>query len=454
MRVFKTVTLGCKVNQYETEYVRQGLLGAGYREAAPDEPADLCIVNTCTVTVESDYKGRKIIRALARENPQTEIIVMGCYATRAAGEVASLPRVMRVVTDKRQLPELVRELAQVEPPAGIAAFDRLHRACVKVQDGCTQECSYCIVPKVRPVPISRPISEVLEEVRRLVDHGHREIVLTGIHLGCYGAELPVKARRRTNLVSLLRAVVGVEGEFRVRLSSLEAPEIDPELLQLMADFPERICPHLHIPLQSGSDAVLQRMRRRYTIDQFLACCARVRAMLRAPALTTDVIVGFPGESDVDFETTCDVVRQAQFAKLHVFRFSPREGTAAATMPNQISPAIKQLRANQLAEIGRQLRQAFCASLIGQELQVVAERVLEGRPSQLSGTADRYVTVRFPGGPELMDHLVRVTAERVAGECILATSARAGTSLATDPTEVRWTLAPRPRAGKGDSLGPT
>lgn len=424
MPVFKTVTLGCKVNQYETEYVRQGLLGAGFREAANDEPADLCIVNTCTVTVESDYKGRKIIRALARENPKAEIVVMGCYATRATAEVASLPRVARVVTDKRRLPDLVRELAHVEPPSGVSSFDRLHRACVKVQDGCTLDCSYCIVPKVRPVPISRPVAEVLAEIRRLVDRGHREIVLTGIHLGCYGAEFPATEGPRVDLVGLLRAVVGLEGEFRVRLSSVEAAEIDFSLLRLMADFPERICSHLHVPLQSGSNAVLERMRRRYTAEKFLAQCDRIRSMLGEPALTTDVIVGFPGESDVDFEATCRVVRQARFAKIHVFRFSPREGTLAATMADQIPPPIKQRRAERLGEIGRQLRQAFCAGLIGQELQVVAERVLEGRPSQLSGTADRYVTVRFPGGPELMDHLVRVTAEGVAGDCVLATNARA------------------------------
>lgn len=432
MRVFKTVTLGCKVNQYETEYVRQGLLSGGFREASNDEPADLCIVNTCTVTVESDYKGRKIIRALARENPKTEIVVMGCYATRAVAEVAALPRVVRVVTDKRQLPELVRDLAQVEPPVGISSFDRLHRACVKVQDGCTLDCSYCIIPKVRPVPISRPVGEVVDEIRRLVAHGHREIVLTGIHLGCYGAECLAGDGPRMDLAGLLRAVVGLEGEFRVRLSSLEANEIDRALLRLMADFPDRICSHLHVPLQSGSNAILERMRRRYTAEQFLAQCDRIRLMLGEPALTTDVIVGFPGETDVDFEATCRVVRQARFARIHVFRFSPREGTLAATMPEQIPPPIKQRRAELLGEIGRQLRQAFCASLIGQELQVVAERVLEGRPAQLSGTADRYVTVRFPGGPELMDHIVHVTAVGVAEDCVLATNARAGNNPSVGP----------------------
>lgn len=423
MPVFKTVTLGCKVNQYETEYVRQGLLDAGFHEAAGDEPADLCIVNTCTVTLESDYKGRKIIRALARENPQTEIVVMGCYATRAREEVASLPRVVHVLTDKRGLAQLVRELAHIDPPSGISSFGRLHRACVKVQDGCTQECSYCIVPRVRPVPLSRPIAEVVDEIRRLVDHGHREIVLTGIHLGCYGAEFSDSEGPRVDLAALLRAIVALEGGFRVRLSSLESAEIGPGLLTVMADFPERICPHLHIPLQSGSNEVLDRMRRRSTAEEFLAQCDRIRCMLGEPALTTDVIVGFPGESEADFEATCRVVKEARFAKVHVFRYSPREGTPAATMSDQISPPVKQRRAEILGRLGRQLRQDFCAGLIGQELQVVAETLMDGRPALLSGTADRYVAVRFPGGPELMDQIVRVTAVGVVNDGILATNAR-------------------------------
>ncbi len=423
MSVFKTITLGCKVNQYETEYVRQGLLGAGFREAAGDEPADLCIVNTCTVTLESDYKGRKIIRALARENPRTEIVVMGCYATRAPGDVACLPRVVHVLTDKQHLAQLVRELTHTEPPSGISSFGRLHRACVKVQDGCTMECSYCIVPKVRPVPVSRPVGEVVDEIRRLVDSRHREIVLTGIHLGCYGAELSNSGGPRVDLVALLRPILALEGEFRVRLSSLEAVEIAPELLGLMAEFPERICPHLHIPLQSGSNAVLARMRRRLTADEFLAQCDQIRRTLPEPALTTDVIVGFPGESEADFEATCRVVKEARFARVHVFRYSAREGTLAAAMPDQISPPVKQHRAEVLAEIGRQLRQAYCASLVGQELQVVAESLMDGRPALLSGTADRYVTVRFPGGRELMDRIVRVTAVSMLDDCVLATNAR-------------------------------
>ncbi len=423
MPSFKTVTLGCKVNQYETEYVRQGLLGAGFCEAGADEPADLCIVNTCTVTVESDYKSRKIIRALARENPRTGIVVMGCYATRAPQEVAALPRVIHVLTDKQGLGQLVRQLGRTEPPSGISSFGRLHRACVKVQDGCTMACSYCIVPKVRPVLVSRPAPDILDEIRRLVDSGHREIVLTGIHLGCYGAGLADTGGPASDLATLLRQILEVEGDFRVRLSSLEAAEVTPDLLGLMAENSDRICPHLHVPLQSGSDGVLQRMRRRWNVGQFAARCQQIRDALDEPALTTDVIVGFPGETEADFASSCRVVQEVGFSKIHVFRYSAREGTPAALMPGQLPPPVKQERAEALAEIARRLRQAFCKRLIGLEIQVVGESIMGGRPGILTGTADRYVTVQFPGGPELMDRLVRITAERVVDDCILATGVR-------------------------------
>src|SRR3972149_741887 len=188
MPTFKPLPLGCKVNQYETEYVREGLVRLGYREAEEGEPADLCLVNTCTVTAEGDLKSRKGIRQLARQNPQAEIVVRGCYATRAPEAVAALPGVAEVVTDKRQLPELLARFGLVDLPDGISSFGRRHRAYVKVQDGCRMPCSYCIIPKVRPVLASRPVDDVLHEIRRLVAHGHREVVLTGIHLGHYGVD--------------------------------------------------------------------------------------------------------------------------------------------------------------------------------------------------------------------------------------------------------------------------
>ncbi len=406
MPLLKTVTLGCKVNQYETEYLRQGLASLGYREAGDGEPADLCVVNSCTVTALAEAKSRKAIRQFARRNPRAEIIVMGCYATRAAEEVAALPGVVDVVTDKRQLPDLLARLGVLDVPDGISTFGSRHRAYVKVQDGCHMRCSYCIIPTVRPVLSSRPAGEVTDEIRRLIDHGHREIVLTGIHLGHYGVDL---SEPDADLPGLLRKIVRIDGEFRVRLSSLEASEVTTELIAVMADNGDRICPHLHLSMQSGSDDVLRRMRRPWTAEQFVRRCEEVRRALDAPALTTDVIVGFPGETDDEFQATCRVVRRVGFSKLHVFRYSPRQGTPAADMPDQISEAVKRRRAAELSELGLQLRRNYFESLAGRRLQVLVETPLDTQPGTLVGTSARYVPVELPGDETLIGRIVTATA---------------------------------------------
>ncbi|MFH1922523.1 MAG: tRNA (N(6)-L-threonylcarbamoyladenosine(37)-C(2))-methylthiotransferase MtaB [Planctomycetota bacterium] len=415
MPTFKTLTLGCKVNQYETEYVCEGFRRLGYREAEDGEPADLCLVNTCTVTAEGDLKSRKVIRQLARQNPQAQIVVMGCYATRAPEVVAALPGVVEVVTDKRKLPELLARFGLVDLPDGISSFGRRHRAYVKVQDGCRMPCSYCIIPKVRPVLASRPVDDVLGEIRRLVDHGHREIVLTGIHLGHYGVDLAEResSSRPVDLASLLGRIMRLEGPFRVRISSIEAVEVIPELIALMADHADRICPHLHLSMQSGSDAVLGRMRRRWASGRFAERCHAIRESLDHPALTTDVIVGFPGETEADFEATCRAVEEVEFSKLHVFRFSPREGTPAAEMPDQVPDNVKKHRAAELGEIGRHLRRRFLESLAGRALQVLVETPVQGRPGSLAGTSARYAPVELSGGEDRLGQLVRVTAGPVA-----------------------------------------
>src|SRR5688500_9507134 len=241
----KTVTLGCKVNQYETEYVREGLLSIGYRDAAQMQPADLCIVNTCTVTSEGDSKSRQAIRRLARENAQSRIVVMGCYATRAPEELAKLPNVVEVLTDKREIPDFLGRYGVLDVPTGISHFGQRHRAYVKVQDGCLLRCSYCIIPYVRPHMHSRPLAHVLDEVCRLVDNGYREIVLTGVHLGHYGVDWN-RGRPKSEwlrLSHLLAQIVKLPGDFRVRLSSIEATEVTRELVEVMAEHPRQICPH-------------------------------------------------------------------------------------------------------------------------------------------------------------------------------------------------------------------
>jgi len=416
MPTLKTLTLGCKVNQYETEYVRQGLARLGYREVVDGQPVDLCIVNTCTVTATAEAKSRKAIRQLARQHPRAGIIVMGCYAAQAADEVAALPGVVDVVTDKRRLPELLSRRGLVDLPTGISSFGSRHRAYVKVQDGCHMQCSYCIIPTVRPVLVSRPVGDVLDEIRRLVSNGHREIVLTGIHLGHYGVDL---ADGQVNLAGLVRRVVDLEGEFRLRISSIEAAEVTSELIALLAERPDRVCPHLHLSMQSGSDSVLRRMRRRWPAGQFVECCRQIRRSLDQPALTTDVIVGFPGETPEDFAATCRVVEEVGFSKLHVFRFSPRRGTPAADMPDQVPEAIKQHRAAELTELGEGLRRRYFESLAGRRLQVLVETPAGSRPGLLLGTSDRYTQVELAGDRELIGRLVTVTARPVVAGRIRA-----------------------------------
>ena len=413
--LLKTVTLGCKVNQYETELVREGLTRIGYRDTDGDEPADLCLVNTCTVTHEGDAKSRQAIRRLAKDNPDARIIVMGCYATRAPDELERLPGVAEVLTDKREIPDWLMRLGVVDPPTGISGFRGHHRAFLKVQDGCLLRCSYCIIPHVRPHVASREPQHIEDEVLRLIGRGYREFVLTGIHLGHYGVE---RNRGQSKdewlrLSHLVRRLVGLPGDFRLRLSSIEATETTRELIAVMAEFPDKVAPHLHVCLQSGSDAVLRRMRRRWSSRMFLDRCELVRRSLDVPALTTDVIVGFPGETDADFEATLRICRQAGFAKIHIFPFSPRKGTPAAGMPDQVPPEIKAERVHRLTDLDAELRQSFLRQLLFRPLKVLMEGITSGVSPRLAGTACRFAPVEIRHvDPQLVGKLVAVSADEV------------------------------------------
>ncbi len=410
----RTVTLGCKVNQYETEYVREALLGIGYRDAQTGDPADVCIVNTCTVTARGDAKSRQAIRRLARDNPGARIVVMGCYATRAPDDLASLPGVAEVVTDKRELPDLLGRFGVIDIPTGISSFGGRSRAFVKVQDGCILSCSYCIVPKVRPHLISRPVDHVLDEVRRLVDNGYREIVLTGVHLGHYGVDWNRDKPKADwiRLSDVVRHIARIEGDFRIRVSSIEATEVTRELIGVMAEYGDKVCPHLHVCLQSGSDAVLRRMKRRWPTRMLIERCHQVREVLDRPAFTTDVIIGFPGETDKDFEETCRVVREVGFSKIHIFPFSRRHGTLAATMSDQVLDDVKAKRSKRLAEIERALREQYFESLIGTSLRVLIESPSENRDDHVFGTSCRYAPVELAGTPRTCGKLVDVVAGSV------------------------------------------
>lgn len=421
MALLKTVTLGCKVNQYETEFVREGLSRIGFVDASDGQAADLCVVNTCTVTAEGDAKSRQSIRRLAKENPAARIVVMGCYATRAPDEVANLPGVAEVVTDKRELPDLLARFGVRDVPTGISHFRGHARAWVKVQDGCLLRCSYCIIPLVRPTMASRPAEHIVAEVQRLVAGGYREIVLTGIHLGHYGVDLNRDKPKQDwlRLSHLLRRLVTLPGDFRLRLSSIEATEVTRELVDVMADHGDRICPHLHICLQSGSDAVLARMKRRWGVRRFIDRCRLVQERLDLPALTTDVIVGFPGETDAEFEETCQTVHDVGFSKIHVFSFSPRRGTPAAEMRDQVPKHVKQERHDRLVALEAELRDAYFRRLLGRKLQVLVEDYPINEFGRKMGTACRYAPVEFASDSAKLGAFVDVVVGELSDGRILS-----------------------------------
>lgn len=419
-RTCRLVTLGCKVNQYETQLVKEALERNGYREAADDEAADLCVVNTCTVTSEADSKARQVVRQLAKRQPGAQTIVFGCYAAREPETLARLPGVIAVVEDTHELPDVFQRFGVVDWPAGISRFDGHRRAFVKVQDGCILNCTYCIIPQVRPGLRSRAPDEIVEEVRRLVDHGYKEIVLTGIHLGHFGVEATRgrSGRAPFRLWHLIRQLDRIPGKWRLRLSSLEAAEIGPDFIAGIGDC-ARLCPHFHLCLQSGSDEVLERMKRRYRVRRFLEKLDRIRGAMHEPAFSTDVIVGFPGETEADFEQTLAACEAAGFMKIHAFPYSPRRGTPAAALPGQVSAHEKKERCRLLAELEQRLAQRYYHGLSGKPLSVLVEARPARRPGHVLGTACRYVPVELPGSISDIGELIDVTAEYVSDGAVCA-----------------------------------
>ena len=414
------MTLGCKVNQYETQLVKETLLSNGFREAAENEAADLCVVNTCTVTGEADSKGRQLIRQLARKNPGTRTIVMGCYATRDPETLRDLPGVFEIVRDKRELPDVFDRLGIVDIPDGISHFDGRRRAFVKVQDGCILRCTYCIIPAVRPGLQSRTPESIETEVRRLIDNGYQEIVLSGIHVGHYGVDT---TRGKSGLPPfrlwhLFEKLDRIPGNWRMRLSSIEAVEVNDEFINAAANC-EHLCPQFHQSLQSGSEAVLRRMRRRYSMAKFMEKLEQMRERLDHPAFTTDVIVGFPGETDAEFEETLEACRQARFMKIHVFPFSQRKVTPAAEFPNQVPPEIRKERCRILTELGHDLAEDYYQTLVGRDLEVLVEREYRDRPGWVGGSDRRYVPVELPGTSHDIGTLVSARGEVAGREQLIA-----------------------------------
>ncbi len=372
-------SLGCKLNQAEIQLLARQLAGAGYRLVPPKDKADIYVLNTCTVTHVADRKSRHLLRLARRRNPSAQLVAIGCYAQRSPHELSSIEGV-ELVLDNREKWNLLKLLgdagATLSPDSIVRREgERRTRAFIKVQDGCRSFCAYCIVPLVRNYEKSEPAEKVVSLISELAEEGYQEVVLTGTEIGRYNYN-------DTGFTGLLEKVLAETGIPRLRLSSLQPPEISAELIRLWQD--RRLCPHFHLSLQSGSDAVLERMKRRYTSAEYRSVVEMMRDIVPEAAVTTDVIVGFPGETDGEFQETLDFCRQMRFARIHVFPYSPRPGTAAATMPQQVSEKVKKQRSQQMLALAEENAKEFHQRFLGDTLEVLWEKKTGGVWSGLTG----------------------------------------------------------------------
>jgi len=415
-------TLGCKVNQSETETLVRQFAADGYQIVAFGEPADVYVVNTCTVTHVGDRKSRQLLRRAARRDPHALVVAAGCYATVDPAALHAMPEVGLVVpsADKPRLLELVTARLGQSASSCIlhpSSFPHRTRALVKVHDGCADRCTYCIVPRARGRPRSRPLPDVLADVRARLAEGHREVVLTGVHLGRYGHDLPNGPGAPT-LTDLVRAILDETDVPRLRLSSIEPQDFGPALLDLWRN--PRVCRHLALPLQSGCDRTLARMGRRYTAADFAELVRQVRAVAPPVALTTDVIAGFPGETDADHAASLAFAQEMAFARIHVFPYSQRRGTPAAAMPDQVSPAVKQARARAFRDLGDESGRRYRAQFVGQSVDVLWEAPHPDAPAHWRGFTDTYIRVATTSPRNLAGHIIparltAVTADGIIGD---------------------------------------
>jgi threonylcarbamoyladenosine tRNA methylthiotransferase MtaB len=363
---YKVATLGCRTNQYESEAYASQLRALGYEEAQGDEKAEICIVNTCTVTEGADSSSRHQIRQFHRQHPGAKLVVTGCLAERIPAEILAMDGVSHVVRNQEKENLLQKVFPEEEMPEfKIDQFAAHTRAFVKVQDGCNSFCTYCVIPYVRGRSRSRPLPEIVDEIKGLVQNGYKEVVLTGINIGDFAAETGER------LEGLIRIVDGIDGLERIRVSSIDPDEVDDALMDAVLSG-KKTCPSFHIVLQAGSNVTLKRMNRKYTKQIFLETIAKLKKASPSFTFTTDVIVGFPGETDADFEETLDIMREVQFAKVHMFPYSVRERTRAALYPNKVSPqVINQRKEIVLRESEKQaflLREGY----VGKPLKVLIE----------------------------------------------------------------------------------
>ncbi|WP_449537028.1 tRNA (N(6)-L-threonylcarbamoyladenosine(37)-C(2))-methylthiotransferase MtaB [Ferdinandcohnia sp. Marseille-Q9671] len=414
-------TLGCKVNHYETEAIWQLFKEQGYERTEFESTADVYVINTCTVTNTGDKKSRQVIRRAIRKNPDAVICVTGCYAQTSPAEIMAIPGVDIVVgtQDRKKMLEYIEQYKQERQPINgvgnimktrvyeeleVPSFTDRTRASLKIQEGCNNFCTFCIIPWARGLMRSRDPEEVIKQAQQLVNAGYKEIVLTGIHTGGYGEDM-----KDYNLAALLRDLESkVIGLKRIRISSIEASQITDEIIEVL-DKSTKVVRHLHVPLQSGSNTVLKRMRRKYTMEFFAERLTKLREALPGLALTSDVIVGFPGETEEEFMETYNFIQEHKFSELHVFPYSKRTGTPAARMDDQIDEEVKNERVHRLITLSDQLAKEYASHYEGEVLEVIPEEVDKEDPTSglYIGYTDNYLKVKFNATEDMIGKIVKV-----------------------------------------------
>ncbi len=417
---FHIHTLGCKVNQYESQAMRELLVKAGFEESGSGDMADIYIVNTCTVTGEADRKSKSVMGQFHRANPNARIVVTGCLTERDSSSLSFIPGISTVLRNsgKNRIVDVARGSRRHIRSGGasrelaVSDFKDHSKAYVKIQDGCENRCSYCKVPMVRGRLKSKSVKMIVREVTGLVQNGFKEIVLTGICLGAWGRKRRLRriagraGLRPSGLVNVLKALDRINGDFRIRLSSIEPKYVTGQMIDFMAGS-SRMCAHLHIPFQSGADDILKLMNRPYTSEGYRALVDRIRARIPRIALTTDILIGFPGESHIRFRNTMAFVRAVAPSRTHIFTFSRREGTPACDMPDMVEKPIVKKRYDRMRAMAYEAAYAYRRRFLGEELKVLVETKRDRATGLLKGYSDNYIQVLFAGRDDLMKTVVSV-----------------------------------------------
>jgi threonylcarbamoyladenosine tRNA methylthiotransferase MtaB len=421
-------TLGCKVNQYETEAMLEMFKKDGYVQVDSEEYADVYVINTCTVTHMSDRKSRQYIRRMKKLNPNAIIAVVGCYSQVSPEEILEIEEVNLVMgtNERRQIVEEIKKLdatkkaSTVDDIMKVRAFEEIEinqtngrtRAFMKIQDGCDRFCTYCIIPYARGGKVrSRDLDSIVNEAKKLADNGYKEVVLTGIHVASYGKDV---RDEQMNLLRVIKEVDKIEGIKRIRLSSVEPILFTDEFVSEVSKM-DKVCPHYHLSLQSGCDETLKRMNRRYTTAEYKEIVDRLRENIPNVAITTDVIVGFPGETNDEFNKTYEFLRDIELSQMHVFKYSPRKGTPAATMENQVDPQMKQFRSDKLLNLSKENFNKFASRFIGEELEVLFETNIVD--NKYEGLTPNYIRVVVESDKDIEGQILKVKITDVKNEYV-------------------------------------